>query len=294
VPWLAVAVVLACLALAGLAYGVFEAGWLRTRVLEVEIPGLPAELDRLRIAHLSDFHLGARSRGRISSERAVEWVAARAPDLVCVTGDLVTRPRGEPLLRELLARLARPYVVLGNHDVALSRDPFSRAAELEDLREAVLLRDEAVTFELRGRRVQIVGVDPASYARRRAEPARLADPDADLRILLCHFPGVGRKLPPDTFHLVLAGHLHAGQINLPYPGGRVTLAHPRAREVAGSYCFPGCMLHVSPGTGTTFLPLRFFARPEVTELVLRVAPRSDTSSRAPGAGLQSVPWRAIR
>ena len=72
-----------------------------------------------------------------------------------------------------------------------------------------------------------------------------------------------------AFDLILAGHLHAGQICLPWPGRRVTLAHPRARFVAGVYRTPGGAMHVSPGTGTTFLPLRLFARPEVTELVLR-------------------------
>ena len=58
---------LAVVALVLLAYGLFEAGWLRTRVLEVEIEGLPESLDGLRIAHLSDFHLGAPSRGRIAT-----------------------------------------------------------------------------------------------------------------------------------------------------------------------------------------------------------------------------------
>jgi len=90
VIWLAPLLVAA---LALLAYGLFEAGWLRRRVLEVTIPGLPEELDGLRIAHLSDFHLGIPSRGRVATERAVAWVAARKPDLVCVTGDLVSHPR---------------------------------------------------------------------------------------------------------------------------------------------------------------------------------------------------------
>jgi hypothetical protein len=264
-------VALGGLATAALVYGWFEAGWLRTRVLDVPISGLPAELDGLRIAHLSDFHLGAPlSRGRVAAERAVAWVAERKLDVVCVTGDLVSHPRGEPQLRVLLARLDRPYVVLGNHDVAVTRDPFSRAAELEDLREAVLLRDEAVTDECRGARVQIVGVDPESYCGRIADPARLADPSAAFRLLLCHFPGIGRKLPAGVFHLVLAGHLHAGQITIPFPRRPLALAHPRAPEVRGIYELASGVLHVSPGTGTTFLPFRFFARPEVTELVVRV------------------------
>jgi predicted MPP superfamily phosphohydrolase len=266
--WLAGA--LAAVAVGLLAYGWFEAGWVRTHVLEVELGGLPAELDGLRVAHLSDFHLGPPGRGSTACRRAVDWVVERRPELVCVTGDLVSHPRGEPLLRELLGRLERPYVVLGNHDVAVTRDPFSAAAELDDLEAAAeLLEDEAETVVVRGRRVQIVGVDPRTYRARRSAPAALADPEADLRILLCHFPAVWRALPEGAFHVVLAGHLHAGQLVLPYPGGRLTLAHPKAREVAGLYRRGGTVLHVSPGLGTTLVPFRFCARPEATELVLR-------------------------
>jgi predicted MPP superfamily phosphohydrolase len=230
---------------------------------------------------MSDFHLGMPSRGRVATERAFAWVEERRPDLVMVTGDLVSHPRGEPLLRKLLDRLDRPYVVLGNHDVAITHDPFSRRAELDDLQEAVLLCDETVAVDLRGVRVSIAGVDAERYQRRLAGlegPADLADPTAELRILLCHFPNVVWQLEPNAFQLVLAGHLHAGQIVLPYPGGRVTLAHPQARLVAGAYEFPGGVLHVSPGLGTTFVPFRFFARPEVTELVLR-----------PGASPERIP-----
>ena len=263
---------LALLALALLAYGLFEAGWLRTRVLEVPIAGLPEELDGLRIAHLSDFHLGIPSRGSVATERAVAWVARRKPDIVCVTGDLVSHPRGVPLLVRLLGTLERPFVILGNHDVAVTRDPFSRAAELEGLAEvAVLLRDEAAAFALGGQRIQLVGTDAKSYPKGASRPWELADRDADIRILLCHFPGIARKLPPGAFDLVLAGHLHAGQIVLPFPGGRLLLAHPRSRTVAGLYVTSGGVMHVSPGTGTTFVPIRFFARPEVTELILRRA-----------------------
>ncbi len=271
---------LALAALVLLAYGLFEAGWLRTRVLEVEIGGLPEGLDGLRIAHLSDFHLGAPSRGRVATERAVAWVAERRPDLVCITGDLVSHPRGLPLLERLLGMLDRPYVVLGNHDVAVTRDPFSRAAELDGLEGlAVLLRDEAVVVERGPHRIQIAGTDAESYPRRKARPWELVDPTANLRILLCHFPAIDRKLPVGAFHLVLAGHLHAGQIALPSPRGRITLAHPRGRFVAGLYPAADGVMHVSAGTGTTFVPIRFFARPEVTELVLRAPGRRLQQSR---------------
>ena len=167
-------VLAACAALA--LYAWIEAGWLRQRVLEVPVDGLPAALDGVRIGHLSDFHLGAPlSRGNGASARAVRWVVERRPDLVCITGDLVSHPRGEGRLRKLLARLDDAFVVLGNHDVAVTRDPFSRAAELHDLERARLLGDEAQAVTLRGKVVSVVGVDPESYRAQRARPHELVD-----------------------------------------------------------------------------------------------------------------------
>jgi predicted MPP superfamily phosphohydrolase len=232
---------------------------------------VPPELEGLRIAHLSDLHLGVPSRGRRAVQDAFDWVLERKPDLVCITGDLVSRRSGMPELERLLGEIGPCYVVLGNHDFADSRDPFSQRidpAAIERLPGVVLLGDEAVDVELRGRRVQVVGVDPQSYAARTASPERLAESGADLRILLCHVPGIVRRIP-DVFHLVLVGHLHAGQIVVPYPGGKLRLAHLRARDVEGVYDYGGTKLHVSPGLGTTFVPFRLFARPEVTELVVR-------------------------
>jgi uncharacterized protein len=69
---------------------------------------------------------------------------------------------------------------------------------------------------------------------------------------------------------VLAGHMHDGQISLPLGRARkYRFAHPNTRYASGLYERPGGTLHVSPGLGTTFVPFRFFARPEATELVLQ-------------------------
>ena len=93
-----------------LAYGWAEAGWLRTRVVDVAIAGLPEALEGLRISHLSDFHLGARlSRGNRASACAVAWVVERQPDVVCVTGDLVSHPPRRASLASAI-RGARPAV----------------------------------------------------------------------------------------------------------------------------------------------------------------------------------------
>jgi len=238
----------------------------------VRIPGLPEELEGLRIAHLSDFHLGLPSRGTRAVERAVDWVAERQPDLTLISGDLASRPSGERKLRELLERLPSCYAVLGNHDLAETRDPFGRRKRTYDLGAATLLANDSRTIELRGRRVQVAGVDPNAYLAGIAHPDGLADPSADLRILLCHFPGVIDRLRPGSFQLVLAGHLHSGQICVPFPGGKLRLAHVRWRYIEGLYERPAGTLHLSPGLGTTFVPFRFLARPEATELLLESTP----------------------
>ncbi|HVU77573.1 MAG TPA: metallophosphoesterase [Gaiellaceae bacterium] len=237
---------------------------MRLRRRELALPGLPPELDGLRIVHLSDFHLGVPSRGRRAVERAIDWTAERDPDLICITGDLVSRGRGESGLNELLSRLpSDPYVVLGNHDFAISRDPFSEPVRLGELERGRLLFDESV----RVGEVEIAGVDPRTWLSRRR--SGFPESDAPLRILLCHFPKALDTVPDGRWHLILAGHLHAGQIVLPYGFGRLLLAHPSARYPNGVYRRGGTTMHVSPGLGTTFVPFRFFARPEATELTLR-------------------------
>ena len=236
------------------------------------MPRLPPELDGLRIAHLSDFHLGVRSPGVGAVVRAVEWASERQPDLVVLTGDLLTHPRGEPLLRSLVDLLPQPTVaILGNHDVAIARDPQAVKSNLTDLAPATLLRDEGTMLELRGRKLWVAGVDPRMIVRsyEKTDPNELSTSGADFRILLCHYPRVFDLLKPNRFELVLAGHMHDGQIALPYPGGKVRFAHLTATYPRGVFRGPAGVMHVSPGLGTTFVPLRFAARPEATELRLR-------------------------
>lgn len=268
--------VLGTIAGAGIAWGLFESQWVEARQVQVPVPGLPAALDGLRILHLSDFHLGSLSLNARALAKAVGWASTAEPDLVAMTGDLLSRPRGEAQLRDALRRLRwrhGAFVVLGNHDVAVTRDPFSAAHEIEGLESegAVLLRDAAVSLGGLGARVQVVGSDPTTFLAGRTRLEELADPEAELRVLLSHYPEVVDRLPAGAFQLVLAGHVHGGQICLPYPGGKVRFGgfHPPYPE--GVYRLGGTTLVVSRGTGTAFVPLRFCARPEAAELVLRPA-----------------------
>ena len=246
----------AALAAVTVAYGWFEAGWVRLRELELELPGLPPELDGLRIAHLSDFHLGVPSRGARAVERAVAWVEERKPDLVCVTGDLLSRPRRRRrAATSCSTRLGHPYVVLGNHDLDVSRDPFSRPAELGSL----AARDAALPT--RPRRSSCAASASSSRASIRARGSRGARSGfARVGMPTCgSCSAISRRaldrVPAGRWDLILSGHLHAGQIVLPYGFGKLLLAHPRAPYAEGVYRRGATTMHVSPGLGHDVRPV---------------------------------------
>jgi predicted MPP superfamily phosphohydrolase len=257
------------------AWSLYEAQWVETLEVDVLVPGLHEDLRGFRILHLSDFHLGTFSLNGRALRKAVDWGREQHPDLVAVTGDLVSRRRGAPELHRVLNALAAPYgvhVVLGNHDLGRTRDPFNQPGDPAEVESAgaVLHAGSAGTLEVGSARLQVVGVDPVSF-RRRVRPGALVDPEADLRILLCHFPDVVRWLEPDDFDLTLAGHLHGGQICIPTPGGKLRLEHLRALHWEGLHQTAAGQLYVSRGLGTSFVPFRFLARPEVTLLRLKRA-----------------------
>jgi predicted MPP superfamily phosphohydrolase len=258
------------------AWGLFEAQWLETRELDVPVAGLPPELDGLTILHLSDFHAGSPSLNIRTLRKAVAFGVEQQPDMVVVTGDIVTHRRGLGAVLEQLARLQPPlgmYGSLGNHDTGDTRDPFSSAVVPEDWGRAPmqLLRDRSVTIDHNGRTIEVAGMEPEPWTQGLAAPARLFTAPADVRILLAHFPDVVDDLPPGACSLVLAGHLHGGQICLPRPGGRLRLSHTHWRYLDGVHRVGDMTLVVSRGTGTTLVPFRLLARPEVA--LLRLRPR---------------------
>ena len=201
---------------------------MRLAETELPLPGLPPELAGLRIAHLSDFHLGDPSPG--SARRASALWNGSWSDSPTWCSSRATCWRGQGRCAAARADRRAAAGVRRARQPRLRRQPrpLLETGRRGRPRRGTLLADEALTLELRGLRVQFVGVHPRTYMRLDARPWELADPDADLRILLCHFPRVVDLLPAGAFDLVLSGHMHDGQICLPYPRGKIRFAHPRA------------------------------------------------------------------
>ncbi len=269
---------IAAIAAVGIAASGAESLTLRRRVREVPLAGMPADLDGLSLMHVSDVHAGY-GPGLMHLRRCVAWAEEVEPDLIAVTGDLVARRRAAPGFAAAAAGLVSAarhgaFAVLGNHDRAHGNDPFAQGWDADDLGGLTLLDGAAAALTVRGRRISIAGASIERTLRDRTyDPAVHLDVSADLRILLCHYPDALPRLRPGWAHLVLAGHLHGGQICLPWPGGRIGLAHPRSGPISPLEACDGTVMHASPGLGTTFVPFRLFAQPEVTLLRLHSQPR---------------------
>ena len=259
------------------AWGLFESQWVDCGEVEVPVAGLPPAFDGLSILHVSDLHAGTPSLNLRAFRKAVDYGVECDPDLVALTGDIVSHRRAVGPVITQLERLRPPLgivAVLGNHDVGASHDPFSRGAIIEDWGDApvTLLRGETSTIEARGARIEVGGLDADAWLSGRGAPAGGLFTDlADLRLLLAHFPTAAERLAPDSADLVLCGHLHGGQICLPTPWGKLRLAHGVHRFREGIYRDGATTIVVTRGLGTTLVPFRVAARPEVRLLRLRPA-----------------------
>jgi predicted MPP superfamily phosphohydrolase len=243
-----------------------EFEWTRIR-LPVRL--LPAELEGLKILHLSDLHTtGAWSRGY---DRLVERVEAAGADLLLMTGDFVDSKFDHraalPVLKRLLPRLkARLGVwgIMGNHDVdVVGPYVMGMGVNLIDGRRVVLESSSGVKVELIGLPgVARTDMDAGFVG---SVPAK---PQAALRVVLSHYPDHVRRVRPLGADLFLAGHTHGGQCC--WPGGRALITHDSLPKALckGVHRYGGCWMVVSRGFGFAGIPLRVFCPGEVGEIVV--------------------------
>ncbi len=242
------------------------------REVSIPLPGLPRDLTGLRIAQISDLHIGPMIReGYI--RRVVNAVLASKPDLIAITGDLVDGT-GEKLRRpvEILRELKAPlgvYFVTGNHDYYWGAEPWlKRVSELGFIPlvdENRLIRRGESTILIGG----VADIQASHFLpEHRSDPRRAAAcaEKPDLKILLAHRPESCLEAEPAGFDLQLSGHTHGGQF---FPFNLVVrLVH---RYHRGLYRHGRLWLHVNPGTGFWGPPHRFWVPAEIT--LLRLAAR---------------------
>ncbi|NJC42482.1 hypothetical protein GGQ87_002777 [Brevundimonas alba] len=267
---LALAAVVACIALA-LAWGLHTA-WSAPvqRDATVALPDWPTDAARLRVALISDIHIGGTSMSAGRLRRIVNQVNAADPDLILLAGDFVNGHGGglpqaaTDLTAPLSGARARygVFAVLGNHDYWT--DPAGVRAALE--RAGIVVLDNRA---VQAGPVALVGVSDAFSDHDRLDLAlRSAAGLTGPRVVLTHSPDMVHDLPPEA-RLLLAGHTHCGQVVLPLVG---SLAERSPREGmrhiydphyrCGVIRTPERTVVVTAGIGAGSVPVRIGARPD--------------------------------
>jgi uncharacterized protein len=240
----------------------FEITYHRIR-LEV----LPDAFRGFRIIQLSDIHHGVFLPGEIL-RHVVETVNELKPDLVAVTGDFVTYSRAyiDPV-SEILASVKANhgvFAVLGNHDFRVGAEEISQSLERSGIE---VLRNTHTRLRRRGQSLYLAGIDDWNYRPDLPRAIRGIPSDAST-ILLSHNPAIIRAAAKENIGLVLSGHTHGGQVNLPFLGTIWGRTPEKLRFKVGWARLGRTQIYVSRGIGTIVLPLRFRCPAEIPQLAL--------------------------
>ncbi len=243
--------------------------WFRVVEREVRVTGLDPRFDGLRIAHLSDLHIGALT----PKSWGLAWAAAanrRAPDLAVVTGDMVTSGTEyhEDIAEAVGALRAKHgvYASMGNHDYFGEGEPL---VSLLRGRGVTVLRNEGTAIERDGAALWLAAIDDTWTRRDDLARAMRDRPAGATTVLLAHDPVRFDAAADAGVDVVLSGHTHGGQVAMPFAYRAIGLANLAHRYRVGFYRRGRSTLYVHPGLGTTGPPMRLGVAPEVTILVLR-------------------------
>jgi predicted MPP superfamily phosphohydrolase len=241
----------------------------RITPVDVSIEGLPSQFDGLRIAVLADHHIG-RLMTPQRARRRLESLAQARPDLVVDLGDITEDdPRYQPEAAQIIAAYKAPlgtYAVAGNFDVRCGTDTLR-----EELARVgvVYLENEAGCVALNGADLWLVGIGDPWTGEDDLDRALAVVPQGATVVLLSHSPDIVEEAAGRGVPLMLSGHLHGGQIVVPFAGPALGMSRFGTRFAWGSWRVGPTQLIVSRGLGEEALPIRLFCPPEIVLLTLR-------------------------
>jgi predicted MPP superfamily phosphohydrolase len=231
------------------------------------LDALPEVFSGLRIVQISDIHHGLFLPEQWLAEAVQQTNRLRA-DIVVLTGDFVTYSRAniEPAA-EILSRLRARYgvlAVLGNHDFRVGADAVTSALRRKHIE---VLRNQHVTVQFGGSSLYVAGVDDYGYGADVRRAVR-GIPRDSATVLLAHNPRIIHLASRHGVSLVLSGHTHGGQVNLPLLGTVYGRSPERLRYKIGWDRLGPTQIYVSRGIGTIVLPWRLRCPAEITHLEL--------------------------
>lgn len=231
------------------------------------LDALPIGFQGLRVVQISDIHHGLFLPKEWLSE-AVRQANRLNPDIIALTGDFVTYSRRNiGPATELLGRLRARYgvfAVLGNHDFRVDAEAITLALRRQNID---VLRNRHVTLWFGGESMYLAGVDDYGYGADLRRAMRGVPRDA-ATVLLAHNPRVIHLASRHGVSLILSGHTHGGQVNLPLLGTVYGRSPERLRYKIGWDRMGTTQIYVSRGIGTIVLPWRLRCPAEITHLEL--------------------------
>ncbi|MEP3420152.1 MAG: metallophosphoesterase [Erythrobacter sp.] len=242
--------------------------------ISIESSALPDNIDAVTIAFLTDIHVAGPDMPPSRLERIVAQVNAMEPDLVAITGDLVSEKMTATKIyspEEIVAPLAElrasygVAVVPGNHDHWFDWPTLS--AELAKHPNISVIENSALQMGP----FAVGGVDDDFTGRADIAATTTAMQNlSGVRLWLSHSPDIFPSVPVNA-DLVLAGHTHCGQIAYPWGGSPMTMSDFGDKFACGVTELHGKTLITGAGLGTSLLPVRLFTQPEVWLIEVRPA-----------------------
>lgn len=249
-----------------------EPHWVDVERRSMPLAGLPTELVGRRLVHITDLHV-SEFVSYYHLKKAIDQVDALDPEIVAITGDLMTARHLEQIDRvtELVARLKpdqrKILVIPGNHDYGPGVSKLIMVETLFDRLQNIgveCLRNELTEY----RGLQILGFDEYWARRFRLRPALENFDVSRDGLALTHNPDTVDEPGWDLFHgWILAGHTHGGQCRLPYFGAPILPIRNRDYQAGEVSISPSTTLYVNRGLGYTHR-VRFMCSPEITEFML--------------------------
>ncbi|MBI5375650.1 MAG: metallophosphoesterase [Candidatus Schekmanbacteria bacterium] len=235
-----------------------------TREVNINIPGLPMELQRLKIVQISDIHCGI-FMGEAEIRKWINILESLKPDILLVTGDFVGTSNdsveycaaGLKYLRSMMPI----YACLGNHDYYGNEKDLIGAISNSGVN---ILRNSSDTIAFKGADLNICGVEDMMNSDPDLAIAVKKIDDTKATILMSHNPNYFKEAKKHGIDLTISGHTHGGQVDINLAGLYLSPAQLITKYVKGHFIENGCNLYVNAGIGTIGFPLRLNVPPEIT------------------------------
>lgn len=249
---------------------IFEPNNIQIERQVLAIENLPSSFEGVKIVQFSDFHswwFGKRE------QRVLVMLEKLNPDFIFITGDFV-----DPITKAVTDRNLnsvkifwqklgakyknRIFSVLGNHDTEIVKNYLTEKG-------IVILNNENKKLFVGREFIYLIGVnDPATGRDDLAKAMEGVEKEVP-KILLAHGPEIMKETATKKVDLILVGHTHGGQVNIPIFGRLIQpLSKYGQQYTKGLFKLNSTYLYVNRGIGTSFFPIRFACPPEVTLIEL--------------------------